>query len=62
MDRVGTALPSAVALRFAGVGKRFATGTLALDGVDLELPRASSSAWSGRPAAARAPCSGWRPG
>ena len=37
MDRVGTALPSAVALRFAGVGKRFATGTLALDGVDLEL-------------------------
>lgn len=37
MDRVGTAPPSAVALRFAGVGKRFATGTLALDDIDLEL-------------------------
>ena len=37
MDRVGTALPAAVALRFAGVGKRFATGTIALDRVDLEL-------------------------
>jgi NitT/TauT family transport system ATP-binding protein len=40
MDRAGvTALPSTLALSCAGVGKRFATGTVALDGVDLELAR-----------------------
>ena len=37
MERVETAPSTTAALSFAGVGKRFATGTLALHGVDLEL-------------------------